>query len=279
LRKYFGIIAASGFLFVALVFSLQQGLATSEKKNSSSEQQVTSSQTSDSQSAQSVSGSLESVEQTTDTTKEDTNFPKVASDDWSLVLVGPLHKGKEIDTDSLAKLSNGYMVDKRIVSNYENLKTAAEKAGHPLVMISAFRSISSQKSVFNQNVDMLMSQGQSNKQAIETTKRTMTEPGYSEHHTGLAVDVVDRQWYNSYTDSVLDHKFGETDGGKWLQEHAREYGFIIRYPEGKYDITKIDYEPWHLRYVGVEVATYIEEHKLTLEEFLEQVKEQEEEHE
>lgn len=170
-------------------------------------------------------------------------------------------------------------MDKRIVSDYEKLKAAAEKAGHPLVMISAFRSIASQKAVFDQNVTMLMSQGQNKEKAIETTKRTMTEPGYSEHHTGLAVDVVDRQWYDSYPETVLDHRFGETDGGKWLQAHAREYGFIIRYPEGKQAITQIDYEPWHLRYVGVETATYIEKHQLTLEEFLEQVKEQEEENE
>ena len=193
--------------------------------------------------------------------------------------MGPLNIGTEIDTGVLAKLTNGYLVDKRIVSDYEKLKAAAEKAGHPLVMISAFRSIASQKAVFDQNVTMLMSQGQSKEKAIETTKRTMTEPGYSEHHTGLAVDVVDRQWYDSYPETVLDHRFGETDGGKWLQAHAREYGFIIRYPEGKQAITQIDYEPWHLRYVGVETATYIEKHQLTLEEFLEQVKEQEEENE
>ena len=262
MKKYLGILAAAGFLLISLVASLQQ-------EHSASSETIASSQT--------VAPSSEKEQARVSQKSKD--FPKVSLNDWALVLVGPLNKGTEIDTGGLAKLTNGYLVDKRIVSDYEKLKAAVEKAGHPLVMISAFRSIASQKAVFDQNVTMLMSQGQSKEKAIETTKRTMTEPGYSEHHTGLAVDVVDRQWYDSYPETVLDHRFGETDGGKWLQAHAREYGFIIRYPEGKQAITQIDYEPWHLRYVGVETATYIEKHQLTLEEFLEQVKEQEEENE
>jgi D-alanyl-D-alanine carboxypeptidase len=273
LNKYFGIIAAAGFLLITLAVALQQEHAESAI-NTKTSKTIAKTETTSSQ----TEGSSQTNE-STQATHKIKDFPKVTAEDWSLVLVGPLNKGSEIETGGLAKLSNGYLVDKRIVSDYEKLKAAAEKAGHPLVMISAFRSIASQKAVFDQNVTMLMNQGQSKEKAIETTKRTMTEPGYSEHHTGLALDVVDRQWYNSYPDTVLDHQFGDTAGGKWLQEHAREYGFIIRYPEGKQAITKIDYEPWHLRYVGVETATYIEKHQLTLEEFLEQVKEQERENE
>ena len=230
-------------ILAAAGFLLISLVASLQQEHSASGETIASSQT--------VASSSEKEQARVSQKSKD--FPKVSLDDWALVLVGPLNKGTEIDT--------------------------AEKAGHPLVMISAFRSIASQKAVFDQNVTMLMSQGQNKEKAIETTKRTMTEPGYSEHHTGLAVDVVDRQWYDSYPETVLDHRFGETDGGKWLQAHAREYGFIIRYPEGKQAITQIDYEPWHLRYVGVETATYIEKHQLTLEEFLEQVKEQEEENE
>jgi D-alanyl-D-alanine carboxypeptidase len=276
LNKYFGIIAAAGFLLITLAVALQQEHAESAINTGNTKTSKTIAKTETTSSQTEGSSHSNKPKQITRKIKD---FPKVTAEDWSLVLVGPLNKGSEIETGGLAKLSNGYLVDKRIVSDYEKLKAAAEKAGHPLVMISAFRSIASQKDVFDQNVTMLMNQGQSKEKAIETTKRTMTEPGYSEHHTGLALDVVDRQWYNSYPDTVLDHRFGETDGGKWLQEHAREYGFIIRYPEGKQTITKIDYEPWHLRYVGVETATYIEKHQLTLEEFLEQVKEQERENE
>ena len=84
---------------------------------------------------------------------------------------------------------------------------------------------------------------------------------------------MDQDWYQNHTGELLNEGFGDTEGGKWLQAHAREYGFIIRYPKGKHAITQIDYEPWHLRYVGVEVATYIEEQELTFEEFLEEAKE------
>ena len=162
----------------------------------------------------------------------------------------------------------------------KKLKAAAEKAGHPLVMISAFAPSPRKRLFFDQNVTMLMSQGQNKEKAIETTKRTMTEPGYSEHHTGLAVDVVDRQWYDSYPETVLDHRFGETEmaasGCKRMPGNTA-LSFVTQ--KESEAITQIDYEPWHLRYVGVETATYIEKHQLTLEEFLEQVKEQEEENE
>jgi D-alanyl-D-alanine carboxypeptidase len=72
---------------------------------------------------------------------------------------------------------------------------------------------------------------------------------------------------------LLEPAYGDEPGAKWLAEHAREYGFIVRYPEGKEDITKITYEPWHFRYVGVEHAKYIEENHLTLEEYIDLLKE------
>jgi len=195
-------------------------------------------------------------------------------DDWSLVLVGPNNKIKsEIAQKDLGKLSNGYLVDQRIVSAYEKLADAAKAAGHPLVLVSAYRSVAYQEEIFNPNVNTLMSHGHTKEEAIRITKLTFTEPGYSEHHTGLAVDVVDQNWYQNHTGELLNEGFGDTEGGKWLQAHAREYGFIIRYPKGKHAITQIDYEPWHLRYVGVEVAIYIEEQELTFEEFLEEAKE------
>lgn len=86
--------------------------------------------------------------------------------------------------------------------------------------------------------------------------------GASEHQTGLAVDVVSSEYTNMFQKS-----FGETQEGRWLRENCAEFGFIIRYPENKEEITGISYEPWHLRYVGKEVASYIMDNDLTLEEF------------
>lgn len=203
-------------------------------------------------------------------------LPDVKTDDWQLVLVGPDHKlEKEIDESTqLASLSNGYLIDKRIAPEYEAFAKAAEAAGFPLVMVSAYRSVSSQQQVFEQNVQDVMSrQGVSEEEATKITKETITEPGYSEHHTGLAVDVVDQNWYNSYPSTVLDASYGDQPGAKWIADNAAQYGFIVRYPKGREDITKITYEPWHLRYVGKENAEYITKHQLTLEEYLNELNE------
>ncbi|TPR55816.1 M15 family metallopeptidase [Enterococcus sp. OL5] len=271
--------AAAGFLFlVLLTIQVNRVTAVTPTKNGniarSTDQTVTSATTESS--SQASMGSAEDAQEQAAVSDEvnEENFPTVSLDDWSLVLVGPSNKiEKEIAQKDLGKLSNGYLVDQRIVSAYEKLADAAKAAGHPLALVSAYRSVAYQEEIFNANVHTLMSQGHTKEEAIRITKLTFTEPGYSEHHTGLAVDVVDQDWYQNHTGELLNEGFGDTDGGKWLQAHAREYGFIIRYPKGKHDITQIDYEPWHLRYVGVEVATYIEEHEMTFEEFLEEAKE------
>ncbi|WP_165006076.1 MULTISPECIES: M15 family metallopeptidase [unclassified Enterococcus] len=208
--------------------------------------------------------------------KKRTDLPDASSSDWELILVGPDHKlEKEIDESTqLAALSNGYLVDKRIAPDYEEFAKAAETAGFPLVMVSAYRSVASQQEVFAQNVQEVMSrQGVSEEEATKITKETITEPDYSEHHTGLAVDVVDQNWYQNYPKTVLDADYGEQPGAKWIAENAAKYGFIVRYPKGREDITKITYEPWHLRYVGKENAEYITNKQLTLEEYLDELNE------
>lgn len=279
MKKYYGMAAAAGFLFlVLLTIQLNRVTAVTPTKSASiarSTDQATTSETTETNEKEPNGNTQESQDQASasDEVNEE-DFPTVSLDDWSLVLVGPNNKIKsEIAQKDLGKLSNGYLVDQRIVSAYEKLADAAKAAGHPLVMVSAYRSVAYQEEIFNANVNTLMSQGHTKEEAIRITKLTFTEPGYSEHHTGLAVDVVDQNWYQNHTGELLNEGFGDTEGGKWLQAHAREYGFIIRYPKGKHAITQIDYEPWHLRYVGVEVAIYIEEQELTFEEFLEEAKE------
>jgi D-alanyl-D-alanine carboxypeptidase len=88
-------------------------------------------------------------------------------------------------------------------------------------------------------------------------------PGTSEHQLGLAVDFVDTRYW------TLDEKQAELPAQKWLMEHCWEYGFILRYPSEKSEITGIIYEPWHYRYVGREIALEIRDAGLTLEEYLE----------
>ena len=88
-------------------------------------------------------------------------------------------------------------------------------------------------------------------------------PGRSEHHTGYAIDLVTKS-----TGWTLTQDFAKTDEGKWIKKNCAKYGYIIRYPKGKTDITGYDYEPWHLRYVGVDAAKEITEQNITLEEYL-----------
>lgn len=202
-------------------------------------------------------------------------LPDASPKDWSLTLVGPKQPLEEdISSEQISYIPNTNMqLDKRVIEAYQKLSEDAQEAGYPLVIISAYRSVDEQTQIFDRRVTQYENQGMDEKQAIEKTKETSTEPGHSEHHTGLALDIVDENWQQSYSQNVLEEEFGEEDSAKWLAEHASDYGFILRYPKGKEKITQISYEPWHFRYVGKENAKYMEKYDLTLEEYLDQLNE------
>lgn len=203
------------------------------------------------------------------------NLPKGSLEDWNLLLVGPDHPlEKDFPANSFAAISGTAMqLDRRVIEPFEQLRAAAAQAGYPLVIISGYRSIAAQRQVFDDTVATHMAQGMTKEEATATTMETVTEPGHSEHHTGLAIDIVDEDWNQNYPRTVLEEEYGEQPGAKWLAKHARDYGFIVRYPNHQEGITKITYEPWHFRYVGVAHAKYIEAHHLTLEEYLKLFKE------
>ena len=129
----------------------------------------------------------------------------------------------------------------------------ARAEGLKVFISSGYRSYEIQEELMEEDVSAY---GQ------EEALKTLAMPGASEHQTGLAVDLTDV--YYEYKDESIEN----TETYQWLLAHCQEYGFILRFPKGKEAITGIDYEPWHFRYVGVEAATYIQEHSLTLEEFL-----------
>lgn len=134
------------------------------------------------------------------------------------------------------------------------LFAAAQRAGHPLVLASGYRSYQYQVKVYKSEVNAY---GKS--QADEESAR----PGYSEHQTGLAADVAPADG-----SCALKQCFGRTATGQWLAAHAYQYGFIIRYPAGKQAVTGYEYEPWHLRYLGVKAATAMHQQgSRTLEAF------------
>ena len=141
---------------------------------------------------------------------------------------------------------------------------AARKDGMILEVCSSYRSVERQKELFEEDMRALVRRGYSYLDAYDEVARQTMPPGYSEHSTGLAFDIVALDY------QMLDKKQETTEENQWLREHCAEYGFILRYPKDKEDITGIDYESWHFRYVGVEIAEYIMDMGITLEEFLEE---------
>ena len=137
----------------------------------------------------------------------------------------------------------------------EELFAAAAQDGITLYATSGFRSYSTQKAIFSRKAS---------ERGEQTANKSVARAGYSEHQTGLAMDIEGETTLGT----GLTDAFGESLEGIWVAEHCREYGFIIRYPKGKTDITGYIYEPWHLRYVGVEHATKITELGVTFEEYI-----------
>lgn len=159
-----------------------------------------------------------------------------------------VNKSYPLPVDYVPQSTNDYGLDDMCYSAYLDMKGDAQDDGISLYISSAYRSYSTQSSLYSNYV---ANRGQ---QAADTFS---ARAGYSEHQSGLAIDV------NEVSDAFIG-----TLEAIWLAEHAHEYGFIIRYPEGKSDITGYKYEPWHIRYVGIETATHLYENELTIEEYL-----------
>ena len=132
----------------------------------------------------------------------------------------------------------------------------------PAIVTSAYRSYDYQKALFEKYVQNRVARGMSRAEAEKDASRTSAKAGESEHQSGLCVDLLERG------ERYLSVSFEESDCFAWLCENAHKYGYILRYPKGKEDITKYDYEPWHYRFVGVDVARVIYEDKICLEEYL-----------
>lgn len=133
---------------------------------------------------------------------------------------------------------------------------AARMAGHELYLKSAYRSYYKQAVMYENRI-----------KKYGYDDGWVTKPGASDHQTGLGCDVVPKNW----TDRGMNEDMAQEEETQWMAEHCAEFGFILRYPADKEDITKINYEPWHLRYVGKEAAAYIMDNGLCLEEFHDQL--------
>lgn len=148
-----------------------------------------------------------------------------------------------------------------LYSDLCQMLTDAKEEGYNYWIASAYRSAEKQQKLVDEDVRIGMNQGLSYKDALQKTYEETMPAGYSEHQTGLALDILASSNLN------MDITQENTAENKWMKQNCHKYGFILRYPKDKEDITKIKYEPWHFRYVGKEAAKYIKKSQLTLEEF------------
>lgn len=183
---------------------------------------------------------------------------------WNLVLVNGLHPMEKGYTPELTEIEPGYSVDTRIANALRKMLADAEKEGLHVEICSAYRSVERQEQVFGDSMKERVKSGMSYWKAYEETARNVAIPGTSEHALGLSLDLIS----NQYTE--LDEKQEETKEAKWLAANCYKYGFILRYPPEKTNITGITYEPWHYRYVGEEHAAKIKQLGVTLEEYLQE---------
>ncbi len=193
-------------------------------------------------------------------------------DEWYMVLVNPdnsVTKDYISNVDRTAikdKYTSGAesskYLDKRIIEPFEQMCKAAANDGVTLISVSAYRSYNYQQNLYNRRVQRCMNEEGLDEEAAKKKAATIVAlPGTSEHHLGLAVDI-----------NSVETSFENTSAFRWLQKHAEEYGFIMRYPKDKQSITKIIYEPWHYRYVGVEHAKAMNDLDMCMEEYVDYLK-------
>ncbi|WP_415931206.1 M15 family metallopeptidase [Zhenpiania hominis] len=175
---------------------------------------------------------------------------------WNLMLVNSRYRIPDDYSVELIRLSNGEQVDSRIYPDLQEMFDDARGAGYSLFVRAGYRSEEDQENLMEDKIEAYRQEGYSQREAEREAEKWVAKPGTSEHELGLAVDI---------------NAEGQTDGNRlyqWLADHSWKYGFILRYPAEKEEITGIDYEPWHFRYVGKQAAKEMYEQDLCLEEYV-----------
>lgn len=181
--------------------------------------------------------------------------------DWAAVFANPTHllpDGFEVE---LADFEGG-QVDARIRDICEAMFADAKADGVDLKLVDAYRSFETQNAQYEKKVDSYIAKGYSREDAEVKAATITARPNTSEHQTGLALDIVTP----SYT--KRDKGFAKTDAFKWLNANAQDYGFTLRYKKDKQELTKVIYEPWHWRFVGMEAAKTMKQSGECLEEYM-----------
>lgn len=170
-------------------------------------------------------------------------------------ILSPGYIPKDLAKVNAPSVSDRILMRKEAAKALENMIDSARKSGVSLYCLSGYRSYNVQAQLYSRRIK---------ERGKEYTEKYIASAGRSEHQTGLAIDIVNRSSKNG----VIPSSFGNTKEGKWLFNNSYKFGFILRYPRGKENITGINYEPWHFRYVGVTAAIQIKNRGIVLEEYL-----------
>ena len=179
-----------------------------------------------------------------------------ASDEWNLIVVNRWNEIPEDYSVDLMELSNGQKIDSRIYPALQEMFDAARAEGIYPIVREGYRTTEEQQEILDDKIQAYINEGYSKRRAEKTAKEWVALPGTSEHQLGIAVDI------NADKSKCTNEEVYE-----WLAENAYKYGFILRYPVGKQEITGTSYESWHYRYVGIEAAQEIYEQGICLEEY------------
>ncbi len=197
--------------------------------------------------------------ETSQTQKDNIEKSKKEIKDWRLKLANYDNILPEDFEIELSNIDKDRQFDSRAIKYLKTMLDDMRKDGITNIWVqSAYRSVKSQKKLYENSIKKYLDQGKSKKEAEELTLKYINKPGASDHNLGLAVD------FNN-----VDQDFEKMKGFEWLTENAEKYGFILRYPKDKENITKINYEPWHWRYVGQEHAQNMNKLNMCLEEYVE----------
>ena len=184
---------------------------------------------------------------------------------WYLTLVNSENPIDDNFQITLTRLRNKQAIDARCYPELQAMMDDCRAAGLSPIICSSYRTYDKQEELFEQQVQEFINQGYGKLDAQRKAAGAVARPGTSEHELGLAIDIVDEsnQRLNQYQENTAVQR--------WLMQNSWRYGFILRYPSDKTDITGIQYEPWHYRFVGKEAARIIYENNWTLEEYLNQM--------
>lgn len=258
------LICIAGILLIGIyiagtsLYNMLDRADTSSDVSGNTSSDFVSSDLPDSSAATDSSESVQSEEESRPVSSETTVDPT----DWKLLLVNPWNELPDGFSVELTQLQNGHAVDSRAYPDLQDMMDDMRAEGLSPLICSSYRTTEKQQTLYSNQVNAYLAQGYPQQKAEEEAGKWVAVPNTSEHQTGLAVDIVDISY------QILDEKQEDTAVQKWLMENSWKYGYILRYPNEKSEITGIYYEPWHYRYVGKDAAEEIYEQGICLEEYL-----------